>query len=323
MIRDGSEFVVDGVSKFFNFLHINGWFHDAADQLIDIEIIGLEISAAKIKICVPHKGVEAAFGENKGFEISIFRASEEAIPEDAYVIFKTRKRKNIEAGILELARDRVERYYSPKLYKSFKERIDSLNGAKLLDIGGRDRSRNDRSREFVTADVTVFDIIPGENVDVVGDAHEISNYFGSGEFDAAMSISVFEHLLMPWKAVIGLNKVLKVGGVALISTHQTLGLHDAPWDFWRFSDTSWDALFNAKTGFKIVERVQDFEQYIIPFIYRPRSANAEKSAGFEASMVLVEKIGDCELEWPVTVAEVVSSAYPENDDRQDGSTELV
>jgi len=56
-----------------------------------------------------------------------------------------------------------------------------------------------------------FDCLPGETVDVVGDIHELSKYFHE-KFDAIYSDSVLEHLAIPWKAVIEINKVLKKDG---------------------------------------------------------------------------------------------------------------
>ncbi|WP_373690468.1 methyltransferase domain-containing protein [Sphingobium sp. DEHP117] len=72
-----------------------------------------------------------------------------------------------------------------------------------------------------------------------GQSLKCYQFFEASSFDAVYSVSVFEHLLMPWKVALEMNRVLRMGGIAYIHTHQTLGLHDMPWDFWRFSDTSW------------------------------------------------------------------------------------
>jgi SAM-dependent methyltransferase len=162
--------------------------------------------------------------------------------------------------------------------------------------------------------VTVLDIVPGDNVTIVGDAHELTSHFPPDAFDGIYSVSVFEHLLMPWKVVLEMNRVLRVGGKCLIHTHQTLGMHDLPWDFWRYSDSSWDALFNHRTGFRVVERAMDSEQYVIPFFLRPEKIIAEKSAGFEGSCVVVEKIGPTCLEWDVSLRDAVSTTYPTHKD---------
>jgi hypothetical protein len=86
--------------------------------------------------------------------------------------------------------------------------------------------------------------------------------------------------------------------------------HDLPWDFWRYSDTAWDALFNKKTGFKILRRGLDNVQNIVPFVYTDRYAWAEKSAGFEGSSVWFMKTGPCELSWKVSLGEIINTTYP-------------
>ncbi len=76
-----------------------------------------------------------------------------------------------------------------------------------------------------------FDIVAGENVDVVGDAHQLSKHFSSKTFDFCFSVSVFEHLMWPWKVVLELNDVMKVGGMVFAQSHPTWPKHEIPWDF--------------------------------------------------------------------------------------------
>jgi hypothetical protein len=40
-----------------------------------------------------------------------------------------------------------------------------------------------------------------------------------------------------------------------------------PWDFWRFSGDAWHALFNEKTGFRVVDKVLAYEMVPISFYY--------------------------------------------------------
>jgi hypothetical protein len=40
------------------------------------------------------------------------------------------------------------------------------------------------------------------------------------------------------------------------------------------------------------------------------NADAEKSAGFAQSAVMVRKTGPCEMAWPLTAAQLVTTAYP-------------
>ena len=86
---------------------------------------------------------------------------------------------------------------------------------------------------------------------------------------------------MPWKVAIELNRVMKTGGLVLIHTHQTIGMHDLPWDFWRYSDTSWHGLFNEYTGFEIVETSLSNWMHIIPRAWQTSYSLAEKVGGFD------------------------------------------
>jgi len=303
--------MTNSVTKFHNLLRIYGWFHHASDKLSSVHLMDADLISEKVRVGFRHEGV-LSLGDDKGFEIQALRGVDD-IEESVCVEFKTLSGSTLIVPVHDLCRDRISVYPSHKLARNFIDQINQSN-ASVLDIGGRARSKVDRRKHFTVSDYVVLDILPGENVDVVGDAHALGDLFPPERFDAFYSVSVFEHLLMPWAVVPQINRVLKPGGIGLIHTHQTLGMHDLPWDFWRFSDTAWDALFNSETGFEIVDRCLDSEQFILPFIYRPSKRYAELSAGFEGSSVWVKKIGPCKLRWDVVPSDLVKTSYPNEDD---------
>lgn len=180
----------------------------------------------------------------------------------------------------------------------------------MLDIGGRARSRVQRSELFPDCDVTVLDIVPDPGVDVVGDAHELSRLFPADSFDFAMSISVFEHLLMPWKVAVELNRVMRPGGIVLVHTHQTMGMHDMPWDFLRYSDAAWAGIFNRYTGFEVVKTDLNRFMHVVPAVLLDAAVDFEQAGGFECSTVMARKTGPATVDWPVPLAEVVRTSYP-------------
>lgn len=182
---------------------------------------------------------------------------------------------------------------------------------RILDIGGRSRSKIDRSKDFPGSQVTVLDIVKGDNVDVVGDAHCLSDIFEPDSFDAVFSCSVFEHLAMPWKVSLEINRILRLGGLLFIHTHQTIGIHDKPWDFWRFSDDSWDSLLNSRTGFRIISTRLEEPMWIVPHFYSCYPHGQERGTGMMGSSVLAEKISSgSSLEWNVALREFTSTFYP-------------
>ena len=77
------------------------------------------------------------------------------------------------------------------------------------------------------------DVVDGENVDVVPDAHRLSKALDR-TFDYVYSISTFEHLLMPWVVATEINHVMNIGGVGYIQSHQMWPVHDVPSDYFRF-----------------------------------------------------------------------------------------
>jgi SAM-dependent methyltransferase len=265
MHADGYSFCADSVAKFYNSIVVRGWFHHQNDRLKSIAITGAPARDTVQAVNLPHRGVEKALGPNRGFTFQTL-LSENVFPDEMAIIFESETGWKTTVRLFDLAEEGQAQYATANLSTRFSELVRN-HGGRLLDIGGRDRSGLDYSSHYPNNEVTVIDILPGENVHVVGDAHQLSSHFEPETFDAVLSVSVFEHLLIPWKVVLEINKVLKIGGFGLIHTHQSIGMHDAPWDFWRFSDNSWKALFNKNTGFEIVETAMDNLQYLIPFYY--------------------------------------------------------
>ena len=241
--------------------------------------------------------------------MQIFRRSE-TIDEHLHVVFVTKLGRWKVVKVADLCKARISQARYFDFERRFIAHTKTLPDARILDVGGRDRSGVDRSLSFEPNAVTVLDVLPSENVDVVGDAHNMAQLLPHGAFDAIYSVSVFEHLLMPWAVALQMNHVLKTGGIAFIATHQTIGMHDAPWDFWRFSDTAWDGIFNKFTGFEIVERMLDCEQFVIPFVWSPGKQDAERAAGFEVSAVWVKKTHAPTVSWDVIVADIAATSYP-------------
>ena len=181
----------------------------------------------------------------------------------------------------------------------------------LLEIGSRNRTgamwRNGLPPSWR---YTGFDILEGENVDIVGDAHEASRFLPRQAFDAVMSFAVFEHLLMPWKAAIEMNKVLRKGALGLILAPQTWSLHEEPCDYFRFSSHAWKALLNKATGFEIIEAVDGARAYIVARVHNAVTEFGEANMGALMSGVLFRKTGETTLDWPVSMTDIADDLYP-------------
>ncbi len=130
----------------------------------------------------------------------------------------------------------------------------NTNGTRILEVGSRNVTGANRRSKFSNAEYVGFDFYDGENVDVVGDAHKLSDYFDdSDKFDLIFSSAVFEHLHMPWVAALEISKMLKIGGYVFIETHFSFSSHERPWHFFQFSDKGLRVLFNEALGFELVD----------------------------------------------------------------------
>jgi SAM-dependent methyltransferase len=190
--------------------------------------------------------------------------------------------------------------------------VDAVNAQKgrVLEIGSRARSGNSyrgwfsAAREYVGVDVT-----DGPGVDIVADAHELSRHV-TGTFDFAFSLAVFEHLLMPWKVALELNKVLRTGGRAMIISHAGFPLHEEPWDFFRFSREAWQGLFNAHTGFRLVDAQYEYPARIIPdYAHDGGAAGMSHAQTFLLSGCVVERVGPASVEWARDASEIYDLGY--------------
>ncbi len=113
---------------------------------------------------------------------------------------------------------------------------------------------------------------------------------------------------MPGKIVLEMNRVMAHGGLAFIYTHQAFPLDDKPWDYFRFSTWVWLGLFNAQTRFRIIDVGTAEPAYIIAQRWNP-GVNHGLETGTTVSSVLVEKIDDTQLEWPITLDKIVETIY--------------
>lgn len=238
-----------------------------------------------------------------------------AIPASSSEIARGSLVLRLEGGISRVVTDLGPQKDDPahQLLPRFLGMLAEQGGGHLLEVGSRARSGITRRDQVpIGWQYTGMDVLPGPNVDVVGDAHKLSQVFPHQRFDAMMAFSVIEHILMPWKFAIELNRVLNTGALGILTTHQAWPVHDAPWDFWRFSNTSWAALFNEATGFEVVSAALGERMYLVPEHLHPVSAFTDTSlhAGWGMSVVIFRKTAETTLEWPVDPDAIVRTSYP-------------
>lgn len=120
---------------------------------------------------------------------------------------------------------------------------------KTLDLGaGYAKYRNIIKEK--TQDYLTFDLVQEPNIDVVGDALNLP--FESGTFDTIISTQVLEHIEKPWVMVKEIGRVLKSGGVCILTAPFMEPFHPDPGDFFRYTVEGMKSLFKNE-GFEVVE----------------------------------------------------------------------
>ena len=220
--------------------------------------------------------------------------------------------KQLIESFLALMPRRVESDPYSKMLPNFIANVKANPSARILEVGARNVTGNPVRQNFAGFDYVGMDIHPGENVDIVGDAHRLSETFPENSFDAIISIAVFEHLFFPWKVAMEMNKVLRPNGRVIVVTHPTWPSHELPWDFWRFQENGMHALFNKATGFKVVDVKEGLPARLLPLVLDRAFANVGLFNVNMAIAVEAVKIGpvDPRLRWDVPYNEITDTMYP-------------
>lgn len=204
------------------------------------------------------------------------------------------------------------------LFEEFCTRVNEKN-LHVLEIGSRVVSPGSQSKRSLfpnAASYTGFDYYPDNNTDVVGDAHQLSSYFGDRKFDAIFSVSVLEHLAMPWLVAKEINQLLEMGGLTFHATHFSWPLHESPWDFWRFSDEGLKVLFSPPLGFKVLRSGLFTPMRMHPDVLLPGQELLPHTPGFGGTSILAQKVANVDsdrFQWQTTLANAIgtNSQYPQ------------
>jgi len=121
---------------------------------------------------------------------------------------------------------------------------------KTLDIG----CGNDIYRSYFP-DCTTLDIEarPDVDVDIIADVHDLS-VIQDETYEVILCAEVLEHLHTPAKAIAEMRRILKPGGVIILTTRFIFPLHDVPHDYYRYTKYG---LRHLMKGFEILELVEE------------------------------------------------------------------
>lgn len=133
----------------------------------------------------------------------------------------------------------------------------------ILDIGSRVadvQGFNHRSLSHEPWKYTGMDIEAGENVHiVVHDPYEWRE-IETGRYDVVLCGQAFEHIRFPWLTIKEIERVLKPGGIAIITAPSAGPEHKYPVDCWRIYPDGFQALCDH-AGLRMVEHFTQFEDF--------------------------------------------------------------
>jgi len=87
-----------------------------------------------------------------------------------------------------------------------------------------------------------LDIDEDRSPDVVGSVMDM-HMFPDNEFDVIFLMEVLEHVKNPFLAADEIFRILRPGGILIGSTPFILGIHDAPYDYYRFTKYGLEHIF--------------------------------------------------------------------------------
>lgn len=303
------NFFVDRYLLFYDYVKIDGWVITDA-PVEKIVLSSPDILAGKIEHSLPSPDLSGA-AENGRFSGS-YLVRKGFDPVQARIcIFETGEPPREIAH--EDMEDQMKRVQRPKaIDELFVETTRAPEYTRLVEIGSRDRCGIVRDDISEGKDYIGVDVLPGTNVNLVADAHRLSQYFAPGSVDAVFSLNTFEHLAMPLQVILEINKILRPGGLIYLDAPQTIGLHEMPWDFFRFSDRAWESLLNKATGFEVIKTQMTYPAHIIPMFHRGGMfSNYEATAGYLGSGVLARKTGDALVRLDADFSQTCFGLYPE------------
>jgi len=127
---------------------------------------------------------------------------------------------------------------------------------KLLDVGGGQVRRYKHLCPKVT-EYKTLDINADWKPDIVGSAEAIP--LPDASVDSILSTQVLEHVPHPWIAIKEMARILKPGGIAVITVPQWNELHEEPHDYFRYTRFGLESMF--KDSGLHVETMEQRGQY--------------------------------------------------------------
>jgi SAM-dependent methyltransferase len=133
------------------------------------------------------------------------------------------------------------------LMEELKARLPLIKPGATLDVGG---GRAPYRKLVPHTEYLTLDVDPKKKPDILCDLHRVD--WSSEYFDTIVATEVLEHLRDPRTAVGEMYRLLKDGGVCLLSTRFIHPIHGSPMDFYRFTADGLRHLFSDFAEVEVV-----------------------------------------------------------------------
>jgi SAM-dependent methyltransferase len=143
--------------------------------------------------------------------------------------------------------------------------LRSLRPGVVMDVGAKDA----RYRRLVPAkEYLTLDIRTDVGADIVGDLHDVPREGDS--LDTVIATEVLEHCHDPAKAVGEIHRLLRPGGVCVLSTRFIHPYHPDPHDYFRFTRDGLEHVFRDFTSVEVVSLGNRLQSAWLMIPGRPR-----------------------------------------------------
>ena len=122
-------------------------------------------------------------------------------------------------------------------------------------------------------EIISIDIDEDRKPDIVMDATDLK--FEDEKFDAIFLMEVLEHVVKPQKAIDEIYRTLKIDGIFVMSSPYIFGIHDKPYDFYRYTKYGLTYLLKNFKDVKIIPR-NNYIHTVIVLIARLMKADLKR-----------------------------------------------
>jgi SAM-dependent methyltransferase len=118
---------------------------------------------------------------------------------------------------------------------------------RVLEVGSQNVNGSPRGMFWEAPEYIGIDAESGPGVDIVMPAADVAKKWSAEHFDTVLCFEMLEHDPNPWQSLRAMKRVLRIGGLLMIST-PTFGfpLHRFPKDYYRFGEDAFrEVLFSG------------------------------------------------------------------------------